>query len=92
MNWDQIKGDWHQLSRKLKEKWKMLTDADLKTIAGRRDQLEEVLQRPLRLRKRSGGDRTRQVYRWTDVVALSDPELRISNHWRRPCTTPKMTI
>ena len=43
MNWDQIKGDWHQLSRKLKEKWKLLTDADLKTIAGRRDQLEDVL-------------------------------------------------
>jgi uncharacterized protein YjbJ (UPF0337 family) len=43
MNWDQVKGDWHQLSRKLKEKWKLLTDADLKAIAGRRDQLEDVL-------------------------------------------------
>jgi uncharacterized protein YjbJ (UPF0337 family) len=43
MNWDQIKGDWTQLSRKLKEKWKLLTDADLKVIAGRRDQLEDVL-------------------------------------------------
>jgi len=43
MNWDQIKGDWHQLSRKLKEKWKLLTDAELKTIAGRRGQLEDVL-------------------------------------------------
>ena len=43
LNWDQIKGDWHQLSRKLKEKWKLLTDTDLKSIAGRRDQLEDVL-------------------------------------------------
>ena len=43
MNWDQIKGDWQQLSRKLKEKWKLLTDTDLKSIAGRRDQLEDVL-------------------------------------------------
>ena len=44
MNWDQIKGDWHQLSRRLKEKWKKLTDDDLSAIAGRRDQLEGVLQ------------------------------------------------
>ena len=44
MSWDQIKGDWHQLSRRLKEKWKKLTDDDLSAIAGRRDQLEGVLQ------------------------------------------------
>jgi uncharacterized protein YjbJ (UPF0337 family) len=44
MNWDQIKGDWHQLSRKLKEKWKKLSDVELKEIAGRRDKLEGILQ------------------------------------------------
>ena len=44
MNWDQTKGDWHQLGRRLKEKWKKLTDADLKAIAGRRDDLEVLLQ------------------------------------------------
>ena len=43
LQWDQIKGDWHQLSQKLKEKWKLLTDAELKSIAGRRVQLEDVL-------------------------------------------------
>ena len=53
MNWDQIKGDWHQLSRKLKEKWKLLTDADLIAIAGRRDLLEDIL------RDRYGYERTR---------------------------------
>lgn len=45
MNWDQIKGDWHQLSRRLKEKWAALTDEDLTTVAGRRGQLVVVLQR-----------------------------------------------
>ena len=44
MSWDQIKGDWHQLSRRLKEKWGKLTDADLKAIGGKREQLECVLQ------------------------------------------------
>jgi uncharacterized protein YjbJ (UPF0337 family) len=55
MNWDQIKGDWHQLSRRLKEKWKKLTDDDLSAIAGRRDQLEGVLQ------ERYGYDKQRAV-------------------------------
>jgi uncharacterized protein YjbJ (UPF0337 family) len=44
MNWDQIKADWSQLKPKLKEKWKKLTDADLKLIAGRREQLVDLLQ------------------------------------------------
>jgi uncharacterized protein YjbJ (UPF0337 family) len=44
MNWDQIKGDWHQLSARLKEKWAKLTNEELATIAGRRMQLAVVLQ------------------------------------------------
>jgi len=44
MNWDQIKGDWNQLSPRLKHKWNKLTDAELKAIGGKRDQLESVLQ------------------------------------------------
>jgi uncharacterized protein YjbJ (UPF0337 family) len=53
MNWDQIKGDWHQLSRRLREKWKELTTEELTSIAGRRDQLEFLLQ------KRYGYDQQR---------------------------------
>jgi uncharacterized protein YjbJ (UPF0337 family) len=45
MNWDQIKGDWYQLSRGLKEKWNRLTEDDLTMIAGRREQLELLLQK-----------------------------------------------
>ncbi len=44
MNWDQIKGDWKQLSGKVKEKWGKLTDNELTTIAGQREQLIGVLQ------------------------------------------------
>ncbi len=46
MNWNQIKGDWNQLSRRLKEKWSTLTNEDLAEIAGRRGQLVTVLQDP----------------------------------------------
>jgi uncharacterized protein YjbJ (UPF0337 family) len=44
MNWDQIKGDWKQLSRKLKEKWGKLTDDDLIRVDGKRLQMAGVLQ------------------------------------------------
>ena len=44
MNWNQIKGDWNQLSRRLMEKWAKLTKEDLAAVAGQRGQLLVVLQ------------------------------------------------
>ncbi len=44
MNWDQIQGDWKQMTGKVKEKWGKLTDNDLTVIAGKRDQLSGMLQ------------------------------------------------
>ena len=44
MNWDTAKGDWKQLSGKIKEKWGKLTDDDLTMINGQREQLEGRLQ------------------------------------------------
>ena len=34
MNWDQIQGDWRQMTGKVKEKWGKLTDDELTTAAG----------------------------------------------------------
>jgi uncharacterized protein YjbJ (UPF0337 family) len=39
MNWDQIKGNWKQFTGRVKQKWGKLTDDDLTTIAGKRDEL-----------------------------------------------------
>ena len=44
MNWDQIAGDWKQFTGKVKAKWGKLTDNDLTTIAGKRDELAGLLQ------------------------------------------------
>ncbi len=44
MNWDQIQGQWKQLAGKFKAKWGKLTDDDLTTISGKRDELAGVLQ------------------------------------------------
>ena len=41
----QIAGNWKQFTGKVKEKWGKLTDDDLTTIAGKRDQLAGVLQK-----------------------------------------------
>jgi uncharacterized protein YjbJ (UPF0337 family) len=51
MNWDQIKGDWQQLSAKLKEKWSKLTDDELKAIAGNRERVLSALQQRYGLNK-----------------------------------------
>lgn len=44
MNWDQIQGQWKQLTGKVKAKWGKLTDDDLTTISGKRDELAGILQ------------------------------------------------
>jgi uncharacterized protein YjbJ (UPF0337 family) len=38
MNWDYIKGNWKQVTSKLKQKWGKLTDDDLTVVAGKRDE------------------------------------------------------
>ncbi len=44
MNWDRIKGDWKQVTGKVKEQWGRLTDDDLDVIAGHREQLAGKIQ------------------------------------------------
>lgn len=44
MNWDYIEGNWKQFAGKAKEKWGKLTDDDLATTKGRREQLLGVVQ------------------------------------------------
>ena len=45
MNWDQIKGDWHQLQGKFKAQFGKLTDDDLKQIDGKREELLGIIQK-----------------------------------------------
>jgi uncharacterized protein YjbJ (UPF0337 family) len=44
MNWDMIEGNWKQFKGQVKEKWGKLTDDNLDTIAGKRDQLAGKIQ------------------------------------------------
>ena len=44
MNWDIIEGNWKQVQGLVREKWSRLTDDNLDTIAGKRDQLAGKVQ------------------------------------------------
>ncbi|MFN0197680.1 MAG: CsbD family protein [Planctomycetaceae bacterium] len=45
MNWDQIEGNWKQVTGKIKLKWDKLTDNDLTTSEGTREQLAGSIQK-----------------------------------------------
>jgi uncharacterized protein YjbJ (UPF0337 family) len=44
MDWNRVEGNWKQAKGRVKVQWGKLTDDDLDTINGRRDQLEGKLQ------------------------------------------------
>ncbi|MFU1478929.1 CsbD family protein [Roseovarius sp. C7] len=44
MNWDQVKGNWTQITGQAREQWGKLTDNDLHEAAGEREQLIGKLQ------------------------------------------------
>jgi uncharacterized protein YjbJ (UPF0337 family) len=44
MNWDTIKGQWKQLTGKVREKWGALTDDEIAKIGGKKDVLVGKLQ------------------------------------------------
>ena len=44
MNWDTLKGKWEQFAGQFKSKWGKLTDDDLTTIGGKKDELVGKLQ------------------------------------------------
>ena len=43
MLWTEIQKDWKNVSKRFQTKWSKLTDKDLTTIAGKRDELVKLL-------------------------------------------------
>jgi uncharacterized protein YjbJ (UPF0337 family) len=67
MDWNRVEGNWKQFKGKVKEKWGNLTDDDLDKVAGRRDQLEGIIQERYGVAK----DQVRQdIDRWLDSQTL----------------------
>ncbi len=75
MNWEQIEGQWLQLSGKVKSQWAKLTDDDLANVAGKKDQLIGKVHERYGILKE---DAEKQVNEW---IAKFMPD--------KPDTTPK---
>jgi uncharacterized protein YjbJ (UPF0337 family) len=65
MNWDQIEGKWKQLKGLAKQKWGDLTDDDLETIAGKRDELVGRLQAQYGMAREEA---EREADRWAESI------------------------
>lgn len=71
MNSDQLKGKWKQLQGSVKERWGKLTDDDLQTIAGQRDQLIGRIQERYGIAREAA---EKQVEEW-NVAASTEAAL-----------------
>jgi uncharacterized protein YjbJ (UPF0337 family) len=65
MNWDTIKGNWHQVKGKVKEKWGDLTDDDLTRAEGNEEQLAGIIQERYGIAR---DEAKRQVKDWADKL------------------------
>jgi len=72
MNWDRLQGNWRQFKGKVKEKWGKLTDDDLDTISGKRDQLVGKLQERYGIAR---DEADRQLSEWEKVDFPRDDKL-----------------
>lgn len=44
MNWDRVEGNWKQFTGKVQEQWGKLTNDEIDQVAGKREQLEGLIQ------------------------------------------------
>jgi uncharacterized protein YjbJ (UPF0337 family) len=65
MNWDQIKGSWKQIKGKVREKWGKLTDDDLTSVAGKKDQLAGKIQERYGVEKERA---EKEIDEWVDKL------------------------
>jgi uncharacterized protein YjbJ (UPF0337 family) len=76
MNWDQIEGKWKQSTGKVKEKWGKLTDDDLTTINGQRDQLVGKIQERYGIAKEAAEKQVDEFARGYNSVDTVPPKAK----------------
>ncbi len=69
MNWNQIEGQWLQMSGHVKAQWAKFTDDDIKFVAGKRDQLVGKVQERYGILK---DDAEKQVNDWLFKLSPTD--------------------
>lgn len=76
MNWDQLEGKWKQMKGSVRTRWGKLTDDDLETIAGQKDQLVGRIQERYGIHK---DEAMKQVDDWNRTLD-EDNELERDQH------------
>lgn len=71
MDWNRLEGNWRQFKGKIQSKWGKLTDDDIDTIAGKKEQLLGKLQERYG-RKRD--ELERELDMWIQGIDSSDPD------------------
>lgn len=66
MNSDQFEGQWKQLKGKVKQRWGKLTDDDLTTLSGKKDELVGKVQQRYGITREQA---EREADEWASTVA-----------------------
>lgn len=69
MNWERISGNWAHWKERVRERWGRLTDDELSSVAGRREQLTERLQVAYGLKS---DEAERQIRNWERNLSLEE--------------------
>jgi uncharacterized protein YjbJ (UPF0337 family) len=62
MNWDQIKGKWHEIKGSVRAKWGELTDDEIEALDGNREKMVGKIQQKYGVAKEEA---EKQVDEWT---------------------------
>ncbi|MCF8005558.1 MAG: CsbD family protein [Chromatiaceae bacterium] len=62
MNWDQIKGKWHEVKGSVRAKWGELTDDEIEELDGNREKMVGKIQQKYGVAKEEA---EKQVDEWT---------------------------
>jgi uncharacterized protein YjbJ (UPF0337 family) len=62
MNWDQIKGKWHEIKGSIRAKWGELTDDEIEELDGNREKMVGKIQQKYGIAKEEA---EKQVDEWT---------------------------
>ena len=71
MNWDQIEGEWKQCIGSARERWGKLTNDDIQTLTGQKDQLVGKIQERYGIAKEAA---QKQVDEWNATARETDVE------------------
>lgn len=74
MEWKQIESDWSKLKSDAKSRWGKLTEADLNSVGGRRDDLVGKVQQHYSLSKDNA---TKQVTEWGASAKLPGGDTKV---------------